>query len=446
MQQSFIRRTHLLQYSLLALPLAFAGLPLYIHMPDFYVANFGLGLSAIGSVLLLVRLFDAFQDPLIGYLSDQFANLRQQILMIGLAALSLGLFALFWGPQWTIPAIIWFGISMLLATSGFSLVVININMIGGFWSANQYERTRIATWRESLTLVGLLTASILPSILMAYYSATAAFKLMSLVYVLLVLIAGAMFWHNLARVKLKQHVKPVVMPVKALMLLLSDRQGLFFFIYLLVQLAASFPAVLVIFFVRDYLQAESYTGLFLCLYFLAGSLLLPIWLYLSKIINQYRTWLVAMVLSIAVFAWVLMLSPGDVWAYGVICVLSGFALGADLSLPAAIVADRVSAIQAESRATLYYGVMAFIPKFALALASGFAFWLLAQNGFAANASNSDISLKTLLMLYALMPCLIKVFAAIFLWMLIKEQGKDNPNEQNRFIEKRSHHHGLNDVS
>lgn len=76
---------------------------------------------------------------------------------------------------------------------------------------------------------------------------------------------------------------------------------------------------------------------------------------------------------ISVFVWVILLAPGDIVSYAVICVLSGFALGADLALPASIIADRINARKAESRATQYYGVMAFIPKLALAIASGCAF-------------------------------------------------------------------------
>ena len=41
----------------------------------------------------------------------------------------------------------------------------------------------------------------------------------------------------------------------------------------------------------------------------------------------------ALALALLVFAWAGLLGPGDTWAYGLICVLSGFALGADLALP-----------------------------------------------------------------------------------------------------------------
>ena len=51
-----------------------------------------------------------------------------------------------------------------------------------------------------------------------------------------------------------------------------------------------------------------------------------------------RSWLAGMVLAIAVFAWAALLGAGDVAAFAAVCVASGVALGADLTLPGALLA------------------------------------------------------------------------------------------------------------
>jgi len=51
-----------LAYGLLALPLAFAALPLYVHVPAFYANVTGLDLGLLGAILLLARLLDAGID------------------------------------------------------------------------------------------------------------------------------------------------------------------------------------------------------------------------------------------------------------------------------------------------------------------------------------------------------------------------------------------------
>ncbi len=65
-------RTHLAAYALPALPLAALTLPLYILVPTFYTETLGLSLAAVGAALLFVRIFDAFNDPLIGWAADRF--------------------------------------------------------------------------------------------------------------------------------------------------------------------------------------------------------------------------------------------------------------------------------------------------------------------------------------------------------------------------------------
>ncbi|MBK6638000.1 MAG: MFS transporter [Rhodocyclaceae bacterium] len=57
-------------YGILGFPLAFAALPLYVHLPHFYVEHVGLSLASVGLVLLLARLADALIDPWLGVWSD----------------------------------------------------------------------------------------------------------------------------------------------------------------------------------------------------------------------------------------------------------------------------------------------------------------------------------------------------------------------------------------
>ena len=50
----------ILKYSIIVFPLAFAGIPIYLHAPDYYASNLGIKIETIGIALLVLRLFDAF--------------------------------------------------------------------------------------------------------------------------------------------------------------------------------------------------------------------------------------------------------------------------------------------------------------------------------------------------------------------------------------------------
>jgi len=416
-------KTSLFQYSILALPLAFAGLPLYVHAPDFYIRDLGLNIGLIGVILLVIRLFDAIQDPVIGYISDKHAERRFSIVAGGAAMLVSGMAAMFYGPQFGVSAAVWFSLSMILATTGFSIVTINLNMIGGFWHDEPGQRTRISAWREAFSLVGLLIASVLPAVLQSFKPAEEAFRILFWVFGVIMVAGFVMFTRFMSRISPGHKItKAYTKKGLSFLPILRGPDRNFFGVCFLTHLAAAMPGVMVLFFIRDYLGAENLSGLFLFLYFIAGAALMTVWVRLADRIGKERAWLTSMLLAIATFIWAFFLQPGDLIAYGVICVLSGMALGADLALPPSILADRVTRQKTESEATQYYALIAFIPKTAIAIASGVSFLVLDHLGFVAGTDNSPEVMQGLITLYALVPCLIKLIAAYSLWRMHKHEG------------------------
>jgi glycoside/pentoside/hexuronide:cation symporter, GPH family len=61
----------ILSYGLLGLPLAFAALPIYVHVPRYYAETAGMELALLGAILLATRLADAGIDPWLGWLADR---------------------------------------------------------------------------------------------------------------------------------------------------------------------------------------------------------------------------------------------------------------------------------------------------------------------------------------------------------------------------------------
>lgn len=168
-----IPNSELRGYGILALPLAVAGLPLYLHAPDFYVTERGVSLGLLGIVLMLVRVIDAVQDPLIGGLSDLLTSYRKWIILTGIFGLGLGMTALFTPPANSGAG--WFVVWVVLSATAFSLVSINLNTLGGIWSQDRHQRTRIASVRERFALVGVTIGVVIPGILMLQMEKVSAF-------------------------------------------------------------------------------------------------------------------------------------------------------------------------------------------------------------------------------------------------------------------------------
>ena len=85
---STAQRPSLPSFALFGGFLAAAGLPIYIFAPTFYAENYGVGLTAIAAVLFWLRLLDAVQDPLFGWISERLG--RERGFWIGFAGFILG--------------------------------------------------------------------------------------------------------------------------------------------------------------------------------------------------------------------------------------------------------------------------------------------------------------------------------------------------------------------
>jgi len=195
-------------------------------------------------------------------------------------------------------------------------------------------------------------------------------------------------------------------------------------------LANGLPAVLFPLYLDHVLRVGSgMQGLLIGAYFLAGALAIPVWLRLSRRWGKHRTWCAAMVLACAAFVWVPVLPyipVNGVAAFGIICMVTGFALGADLALPPAMQADVVdfdTLRTGERRAGLFFSVWNMATKAALALAVGVAFPSLDGLGFDPAASNSATAILALTVIYALVPCVFKVVAIAMMWRHPLSEGR-----------------------
>jgi GPH family glycoside/pentoside/hexuronide:cation symporter len=410
-----------LSYGGLGLPLAFVALPLYVILPNHYASAFGIPLATLGALLLGARLLDALVDPFIGRWADGwFAHSRSRVLVVAVlaaAVLALGFRGLFFPAVQGAAALLWWCAALLAITYlSFSVMTVLHQAWGARLGGDEAQRARIVSWREALALVGVLVASVLPAV--------AGLSVTTVVFAGLLLLGTALLWwapHPAQTLAAPDHpaspadTEPTRASLMAPLKVPAFRRLLA--IYLVNGVASAVPATLVLFFIRDRLQAQAYEPLFLASYFAAGALSIPLWVRLVKRLGLARTWFIGMALAVATFAWATMLGAGDVVAYTAVCVASGIALGADLTLPGALLAGVIQrAGHGQRLEGAYFGWWNFATKLNLALAAGIALPLLGQFGYSPGSQGAD-ALQALTIAYCLLPCVLKLMAAALLWSL-----------------------------
>ncbi|MBA2492840.1 MAG: MFS transporter [Gammaproteobacteria bacterium] len=418
-------RNSYLAYGLPGLPLAALGLPLYVYLPTFYAETLGLGAAAVGVSLFAARLLDVFTDPVAGWASDRFRlpfGNRKGLILLGAPLLLIGVEQLF-RPETPVGPVYLF-IWMSLAYLGWTLIAVPYQAWGAELSTDYHRRSKITASREGCVLLGTVLAVALPAAITGADNQQASLDLMA---TLLWFAIPISLLAALVVVPEPERLRPPVAWRAGLRLIARNRPlKLLMAAYLVNGIANGLPATLFLLFVAHVLEARAASGALLGIYFVAGIAALPLWIWLARRLSKHRAWSLSMLLVCAVFMWVPFLGAGDVIAFGVICLLSGLSLGADLALPASIQADVVDVDTAEGgggRAGLFFALWNMATKLALALAVGIAFPLLDLAGFTPGGDNPPATLWMLTLLYGGLPVLFKLTAVLMVWRFPLDEAR-----------------------
>jgi GPH family glycoside/pentoside/hexuronide:cation symporter len=397
-------RARLWPWSLFAALIASAGLPIYIHAPKFYVDEYGVSLITLGVVLGALRLVDVVQDPALGWLAEKGRQYRGLMVGVAVAVMGAAMLGLFAMPP-LLPPIWWFALMLAALFSAFSFLTICFYAQGVARAQTlPGGHLQLAGWRESGALLGISAAAVAPSIfgLMMGHPFTG----FAIGFAVLC-VAGTLAMRG------QWTASGPAMPTPSPFALLAEPQVRRLLLLALVNAApVAVTSTLFLFFVESRIGALDLAGPLLLLFFLAAAITAPLWGRLAATYGQKQTLLAGMVLAILAFLFALRLGTGDLLAFALISAASGAALAADMVLLPAIFARTLS--QRGGGEAMGFGLWSFASKLTLAFAALTLFPLLELGGFRAGPDNSDQALYTLTLLYAGLPCVLKLLAIALL--------------------------------
>ncbi|GAB4216510.1 MAG: MFS transporter [Rhodoferax sp.] len=406
------------RYGLMGLPLAFVALPLYVLLPNHYARQYGLPLALLGALLLGVRLLDTVIDPLLGRWADRAPSASAVLRRAGVLALLLALgFGLLLFPppalQSNLELALWLVATLALTTLAFSALSILHQAWGAQLGGNASTRARVVAWREGLGLVGVMLASVLPSLL-GLAASVGVFAL--------ALALACWAWGQAPRPSRGATTADAALLASLRRPWRRPAFARLMAVFMLNGIASAVPATLMLFFVQDRLQVPAvWEPAFLGAYFACAALSLPLWLRAVGRFGLAPAWALGMGLAVGVFAWAAGLGAGDALAFLGVCALSGVALGADLALPGALLAGVIQRSGDSAQATgAYMGWWACASKANLALAAGLALPAVAWLGYAPGRTDAA-ALHTLTLAYCVLPCVLKAAAAALL-MVYSRKG------------------------
>jgi glycoside/pentoside/hexuronide:cation symporter, GPH family len=395
-------------YVLPAVPLAALGMPIVVHLPQFYASKeIGLDFVVTGLIFMAMRIFDVVVDPVMGYWSDRWRTpfgRRKPLILIGAPLLALGIWMVFvpGGHVGAFYLCFW----LFVMYVGWSMTTIPHLSWGAELSSDYHRRSLIYGLSQLGTLVGFIGVLVLPAFL-EHGKASQAVQVMSMAaFAIVLLVPSVALCLGVVpepEVKLRTHA-PLLPTLR--FLLRNDAVRRVMLVDLIESTNQGARGAMFFFFMRLALGEPKWAGTLLLLYFVAGIVFIPGWIALSRRIGKHRALICCYVYGILAGPLLFTIRPGDLRQTIIVLLVTGVTYGAPAFLLRSMMADVADADTAENgteRAGLMYSFLSLTSKFGIGAAVGITFPILALMGFDPKVVNPPAAIENLRVFYILLP-------------------------------------------
>lgn len=410
-------------YGLANMPAEMAIIPVSALVPNYYGQDLGVSLAAVGTVLLLSRIFDAVSDPLIGWLSDRTESRwgRRRVWMAAsVPILMLAVYKLFM-PEPPVTAAYLFTWLVVLWL-GWTMLFIPYYAWGAELSPHYHQRTRVTGWRAWLGMAANASSKAAPWLvgaLFGYAGIRANLNVLAVMILTLIPITVGLTLFNVPEGRNYRPARVTLLPGLKIMWRNGPfkRLVLAFFVS---QFGSAISTVLFVFFIRGVVQDQENFLLFLFVFYGAQLVGIPFWVRIARSVDKHRAWCTALFLFSALQCSYLLLGPGDFYWMLPVAVCTGFCGATFRVLPESMKADVIdidTLDTGEDRAAWFFAVWSFAIKVAASVGPAFALWALAFTNFdpQPNVVNAPEDLLGLRLLFCLGPASGFTLCALIAW-------------------------------
>ncbi|MCJ8283047.1 MAG: MFS transporter, partial [Rivularia sp. ALOHA_DT_140] len=351
----------------------------------FFTNVAGLNAGLAGSLILVGKAWDAINDPLIGWLSD---NTRSRLgrrypwMLIGAIPLVISFFLLWMTlpttNQWLKFA--YYNLIYIIYYAAVSSVWIPHSTLGAELTTTYNERTNVTGFRSAFAIGGSIFALILAQIILGIFEAPQSYLYMAAIAGLISFLAVYLcVWGTYKRYKIIQNQrekiqrKPPEPLLKQIKIALSNKPFLCVMgIYLCSWLGTQVTAAVLPYFVVDWMKLPKthFTQVALAIQGTA-LMLMPFWSIMGQKIGKKAIYCIGIPGTIIAQAGFFFLQPGQTTLMYILSVMAGIGISVAYITPYAMLPDVVDLDElntGQRREGIFYGFVVQIQKLCVALA------------------------------------------------------------------------------
>ncbi|MBD1391076.1 MFS transporter [Neiella sp. HB171785] len=411
-------------------------------MMFFYTDVYGLSAAAVGTLMLVVRLFDGVTDPIMGGIADRtktrWGTYRPYLILTAIPYAVLAVLT-FTTPDFTEQGkLVYAYVTYALLMTAYTAVNVPYSALGGVLTTENSERTSIQSYRFALAMSGGALVSAFTMPMVDYFAGPdgdrqAGFQMAMGVFAILAFICFVVCFMTT-----KERVKPKIQPHQSIW---KDVASLSQNKPFLLLAAASFILLIMTalrgattpYYISYYVGREDILSQFLTagmLASIAGAVCMN-WLgsrFCKVAIVKFGAGLIA-----ATHLALYLLPPDQLPLIFAMSMLGGFSQMLLVPAVFAMVADTAdyNALKTGSNTmAMSYSGHLLVLKFGIALGGAFAGWILAASGYVANQQQTAGALQGILFCYALFAVITGLaMIAIFHFYKLDDKAMDDIHVQ-----------------
>ncbi len=376
------------------------GPALVVTISGFFLNVFLLDVAGIrpafaALIFLIVKIWDGVNDPVIGLITDRTDTRwgrRRPWLLFGAIP-----FGLAWLLQWLVPDLgdtglfFYYLVVALLLDTALTSVNVPYSALTPEIAPGYNARTSLTSFRFSFSILGGMVALLVHNaILTAAGNVVSGYAISAAVMGLVIILSNWITFASTRETYKREDAKEEPGFIEGFRIAFSNRAFLMVTgIYLLSWLSIQFIQANMIFYVRDYFQAEQqfiYLAMALQISIFASLL---VWTRVSERIGKRRTYIVGVVWWMVMAVFIFLVPPGQFPLLIAAAILAGAGAGVAYLIPWSMLPDVVDLDELNTglrREGIYYGFFVFLQKLGLSLGLAISNLMLDALGYLPPAS------------------------------------------------------------